>query len=279
MKPLLAFVHIEKTAGTTLHLSFAKALFPYYLASPTRADQRGISHGYLNPTVLKRILYLVPWTKMVGGHSIRSYAGYDNYLDRDILYVTFLREPAHRYVSHYLYQYEVMGLQRSFEEYLAIEEFSDLMCQRICGERNSAKAIEEVHSHFFFVGLLEHLAQSLRLLERLLHGRHIEVTLRIYQARNTRKDRVGLRKNRVLAPEIPAKYRDDILNRNKNDQALYQYVKTELFTPAVNSCYTEKGEKIIIDSLSQDGKLDAALFKLLRLTVYRPLEYLSGIPK
>jgi hypothetical protein len=92
-QPLLAFVHIPRTGGGTVSTAVSKNYSP--LRSPGNAQK--------NPdatrVALKRLVGSLDRWKAAGDHV--PYGLYAQYLPADTRYMTFLREPVDRVLSHY----------------------------------------------------------------------------------------------------------------------------------------------------------------------------------
>jgi hypothetical protein len=73
---------------------------PWYL----RANARGNELSFEEVLMLFRLL---PHTRGFGGHTTRSYLGYERAAGRPIRYVTFVRDPVKRYLSHFNHQRSV----------------------------------------------------------------------------------------------------------------------------------------------------------------------------
>ena len=216
--PCIAYVHIEKAAGSTLHDIFLKNIFGYHIFSPYQfgklVDNQSVC---LTSDELKKIRSFYPFMKSFGGHSVRSYCGYEDVFE-DILYVTFLREPIKRFYSHYLYQTEVMSIAWSLDDFIASGQFNNFMCNKIAGQKSFDSALKEINKRFFFVGIIEEFDKSL--LE--LRARLFEIGFSFssdYENKNTRTGRGGV--NHLLSESDMNK----IAQANLEDIKLYEHVK------------------------------------------------------
>ncbi|MHB0960791.1 MAG: hypothetical protein ACYC0X_32910 [Pirellulaceae bacterium] len=98
---MICFVHIEKAARSTLHHILLHNYLHDFLATPHCWSNEEASE--LKANELKSIIMICPCIQVFGGHSTRHYLDYENALGKRIDYITFLREPYARYVSHYLH--------------------------------------------------------------------------------------------------------------------------------------------------------------------------------
>ena len=168
-QPLVAFVHIPKTAGGTLKSVFADTY---------GRDQVHAAGNYLvdpKKTVVTATRHR-PGLRITIGHV--PYGLYQPFLPPDTLYITFLRDPFVRVISHYFRHLEGKVGTRTLEE--AFESgnpaVTNLMTRFLCGfpeilgplpdtALDDAKANLE---SFAFVGFQERFDESLVLLQRRL---------------------------------------------------------------------------------------------------------------
>ena len=190
MTKKVIFLHIEKAAGSTVHDIMYANFFPYYVASPVQYKKGEDNQGrYLDNEKLKKIFKMTPMLKAAGGHSLRCY---DEKNIGDVCYFTFLREPKSRYLSHYLYQNEVMGINRKFEDFISDPLFSNFMCRKICGQASSEKAIKAIEENNILPCLVEHFDESLVKLKAFLEENGISDNfVPGYKISNSRSKRVA----------------------------------------------------------------------------------------
>src|SRR5207249_5331452 len=86
--PVIVFVHVPKTGGMTLHSILSRQLHGVFAES---MDEVQAALNALDETELDRL-------ELVAGHV--PY-GVHEFLRRPVTYVTLLREPVERVVSHY----------------------------------------------------------------------------------------------------------------------------------------------------------------------------------
>ncbi len=218
----LIFLHLPKNGGTTLHSILSR----WYRGSES-FDIRVIDHVRLNT---EEFLALPESRrnkiKLLKGH---MQFGLHKYLNEPVDYITILREPCERIISFYnyvlrrpnhrLYQ-AVAGENMSLNEFVNWASDGDIhhgQVRWISGiddrpELMYEKALENIHSHFSFVGILEQFDESVLLL-RQMYG----FPFPYYEALNQTKKRGG------------ASEQDRALIREKNryDVKLYEDIQVE----------------------------------------------------
>ena len=166
--PLIAFVHIPKTAGGTVKSVFADAFgrgavsdSGNYLRNPEPAAAQSFQ---FNPRVRVTI-----------GHV--PYGLYRPHLPPDTRYITFLREPVERVISHYYRHLDGKVGTRTLAEALegGTPAVTNLLTRFLCGRGHPEllgtlpdTAVEEAKAAletFFFVGFQDRFDESLVLLQ------------------------------------------------------------------------------------------------------------------
>jgi hypothetical protein len=192
-RPLLAFVHIPKTAGGTVTNMLARAYSKSgvnaagnYMTGPEQAARK----------VTRRPGGWEAWQRKGGRVTIGHvpYRVFREHLPLDTVYMTFLREPVDRVLSHY-YRHihrpdlqpanRVQARERRRERAASLEEalvetrlpqVRNLATRFLCGyptrdEDLAASALENAKANlrnFWFVGIQERFEESLVLLQRML---------------------------------------------------------------------------------------------------------------
>lgn len=118
-RKLLAFVHIEKSAGTTLKSILRRHYGIGYCDVRTLSKK---SKKTFNSSDLKVFLRLNPFITCVSGHSVKPWSDLET-IQRTVEYITVLRDPVQRYISYYTYGTYGGGPVRtpwpfSFEQYM-----------------------------------------------------------------------------------------------------------------------------------------------------------------
>ena len=211
--PLLAFVHIEKSAGRSLtDLLHRNYLISYSGVRPlSPASERKFC-----PSDLITYKRLNPFLRCIAGHSIVPYSEL-NQVDPDIQYITLIREPLTRCVSHYTGGFgRNSEIPFSFEEYLDMDFAKNFQTKKICGQENAEIAIKVLREHFIAVGLMEQFKEFLLYLNFKLGG-ELQIA---FKNRNVR--------SRANYDKYLNKYRDQLIENNKEDLILYEAVEKEI---------------------------------------------------
>jgi hypothetical protein len=235
--PVIAFVHIPKTAGGTVTSMFAAAYSKQavhkagnYLKGPDAADRK----------VSRRPGGWERWHRRGGRVSVGHvpYGVFRGHLPDDTRYMTFLREPVDRVVSHYYRHIQRRDPSRSghvkqrpgarlkadsIEQALVemrLPQLNNLCTRFLCGhdamgelpESALADAKENLRG-FAFVGIQERFEESLVLLQRLLGVGAIPYVDR----------HVSRQGGRPAVDEISAEERELIAECNRLDAELYEF--------------------------------------------------------
>lgn len=213
---MFCFVHIEKAAGTTLHTIFLNNYWSYVQITP-RVYWTNEEHNAFLKEEAFRLSKILKISKGFGGHTVRSYLDYESALERDVKYITFLRNPITRYISHYNYQRNIMGIDRSLDEFLAEEKFSNFMTKRLAGSYDLKKAKERLSNSFSFVGITELFDESLLIMKYRLFDEKFNLN---YKKRNVAKP--------CQSDKLSKEYIERIQQNNLLDLELYEHAK-EIF--------------------------------------------------
>jgi hypothetical protein len=182
------FFHIPKTAGMSLHGMFVRqyrgrAIHNMGVKNITVEDwQRGLERVRQMPAAERDAMAVFKGHMIFGLHEL---------LDRPARYVTFLRDPVKRFLSHYRMVHRLgslppetvldaalpmwglaayPALYRSIDNYqvraLSGADFD--LPFGACRQEHLAQAKDNLERHFAFVGLTEQFDRSLLLLRRVL---------------------------------------------------------------------------------------------------------------
>lgn len=213
-RDILAFVHIEKAAGTTLiHVLRRNYFLRYFDVRPMgRGDARVFSSDDMD-----KVLLFNPFVKCIAGHSVVPYGdldtGYPN-----IRYVTVLRDPVMRYVSQFQYLTHERAHGFTFEEFLEDRHYDNFQTRKIAGAEDVSEAKKMLSEKFLLVGVVEEFDEFLLMLARKLVGVRFNPA---YREKNKAR-------RKGFSEEIVSKYRDQIMERNQCDIELYDYVRNTL---------------------------------------------------
>ena len=216
---MIAFVHIHKTAGTTLNDILARSY--------------GVRHCHLHAVPGQSVLsaddyrraqrFLPPFVS-IAGHAVSAIGDLER-ARPDVRYYTFLREPLVRCASHYQYQVRDQRKPYSFEEWIVRGIKRNPQTTRIGGANaTAADAIALLKTRFFFVGLVERFDESLVLLRKLVSGRGLPSLDVWYRKRLVAKSD-DIKEHLLTDPRSRAL----LVDANREDLKLYQYAVSELY--------------------------------------------------
>lgn len=210
---LVAFVHIEKTAGTSMIHILRHNFFPGYV------DVRPLSHGdqIFRESDLRKYLRINPFLKVIGGHSVVPSSGLERCAQ--MIYITLLRDPVKRYISQIRYWQSHLGKSLSIEDFLNREHSKNLQTKKIAGCADIDRAIEIIDRENFYVGIVERFDEFLLELQSAFRRdgfRAIKIERNINRTHST-------------APQdIIDRYHDGIIDNNRLDISLYNHVKARI---------------------------------------------------
>jgi hypothetical protein len=172
----------------------------------------------------------------------------------DPFYMTILREPVARVISHYQYSVQRGNNGKTFEETLrASENLENLQVKLMAGGRDLGKA-KRFLERCAFVGLTEKFDLSLRVLERLSPFKlKLNYKRRVVAETNTVKDALK-RDARML--DLAREY-------NKLDLELYQFAVDEIFPRLCQKAAVDPAEKI--PSYARDGSGETLNYRLSKV--------------
>lgn len=223
---LCLFVHIPKTAGTSLRAEIAKMLQPdvNIVVDYTEIDRT--FHARMDEAVGR---FLAPSSgrlpRFASGHILERHVRRICAARPDTRLVTFLRDPVARIVSDYRYQRsprhpvhaEFAARVPDLAAYIDLKWEANKMTQHLVPADmllagDPAQCIDYVMRHYAFIGLQEMYALSFRALTTLL-GEPRWASIRENVNAEDEEDR-------AVPPELAARIRA----ANALDDALYQHV-------------------------------------------------------
>lgn len=215
-RPILAFVHIPKTAGTTVKFILRNSTFLRHCdLQPLNRQGRFTDQDF---RFLRRVFFF--GVRSVAGHSLVDPT---ERLSAPFRYFTFLREPTARCLSNYMHEKRALrrcGKDITLEAFLADPGRHDVQVRHIAGGPNLERAKKVLAEHYLFVGLTERFVESLHVLARLAPCRLDLRHRRLHVSRNVEDKRAVLED-----PEAVARVRAC----NRLDLQLYAYVREELY--------------------------------------------------
>ncbi len=213
---MLAFVHIEKAAGTSVHQLMKR----WYGARYCPVERWRLTDELYSASDLRRLRRIYPRLEAIGGHWIRPCGDLEQAAP-GLRWWTILREPLARCASHYQYQVQEMERTEPFERWIADPHYRNFQTRKLVGSEDADAAIRLLEERFLFVGLAEHLAESMLLLRRRLgHDEWPLVLTRenVARADAIKEDLLGDPPRRALLEEA-----------NRADRRVYDYVAGTMF--------------------------------------------------
>lgn len=215
MKDLLAFVHIEKAAGTTLVHILRRNFFGRYM--DVRPLTRSADAAF-TANDLRLSFRVNPFLGCIAGHSLKP--DYDlDIIAPQIRYITLLRDPVDRYISQFRYWNRYLGKNQNFEQFFKHAPAWNVQTRKIDRNGNIEQAKKRLEENFFQVGLVEDFDEFLVLLKAKIASKHFDIR---YQSHNTAGS------DNTEREQLLQKYGDDIRRANSDDIALYNWVKNDL---------------------------------------------------
>lgn len=212
---VLAFVHIEKAAGTTfIHILRHNFLMRYIDVRPFSNKSSGI----FNDTDYGIALRILPGLRCIGGHSVKPFANL-HLNDHRIKYISIFRDPCKRYVSQYQYWVERLGRKLSFEEFLRLHETHNVQTKKIAGSEDFEKAANILRTQMLLVGFVEKYNEFLVLLRQKLAAESFD----------PRYKRLNEGRKSISTDELLHKYKPQIEESNSIDLELYDYVTNNIY--------------------------------------------------
>jgi hypothetical protein len=274
---MYAFVHIEKTAGTTLNAilrrSFGVRHCDIRLPLAKRRFDRGDRRAFVDASDLRRVRRLYRSLRGIAGHNVKPYADLHRECP-EIQFFTFLRDPVSRFRSHFLNR-APGHTPEAFNEWIESEWVRNWQTKMIAGEPNAQKAIDLMSTRFGFVGCTERFDESLLLLRQWLREPAFQAEYRSLNCiSNKTRPRDAARKNSDMSyldlPEVRAR----IQAANAEDQQVYDFVASKIYPRQVAS-YEGNLAADLQQLQQQNGlvdRLDEPFFgNFMRNFIYKPL--------
>jgi hypothetical protein len=274
---MYAFVHIEKTGGSTLNTIFRRVFgtrhcdvrLPLARRRLDRHDQR-VCVGAAD---LRRVRRVYRNLRGIAGHNVKPYADLSAECP-GIRFVTIIRDPIARFRSHFINR-APGHTRQALDAWLALPRVHNWQTKMIAGEPSANKAIELIATGFGFVGLTERFDESLVLLAQWLDEPSIRFA---YQAVNRTCDKqrprdLSRRQSDISYLET-AEVRARIQETNAEDQQVYDFVKAEIY-PKQLAAY--RGDLAVDLQKFQRRKNEPGQLRepirgrLMRNYVYKPL--------
>ena len=214
---MIAFIHIPKTAGTSFK-SLLRANFGISCVESNKVKRSIYTDQDLQ--FARKVFFRIG---AVVGHNLKNPV--DHLHEKGMLFLTFLRQPVDRCISHYQDRVIRNGLTMTFEEWIGLEENQNLMVRFIAGSHDLQRAMEILAEQFLFVGFTERFEESLKLLNSLLDK---PLTLSYRTSIKSRSNHVREEIiNNQKSMELAVMY-------NELDQQLYDFAFNEIYLPLLS---------------------------------------------
>lgn len=213
--PLLAFVHIEKTAGTTLKSIFLKN-FGLGFCEVRPLSQE--SNRNFMASDLRTYLALNPMIRCISGHSVKPFVDIESVVP-NVYYITLFRNPVVRYISYYTYGggIPIRPWPFDFAAYLEQERFRNFQTKKIAGCADVELAKRILREQFLAVGITEEFDTFVDLLQRRFAPAAFDGQ---YEPKNVTP--------RNQYDKIYQQFKNQIVANNQADIELFEYVRSEL---------------------------------------------------
>lgn len=222
---MLAFVHVEKAAGTTLTRILRQT---FGLA---HCDVRSFTTGWraeddcFRAEDLRRTQLLYPLLASIAGHGVKPWLDLADV--PGMRFHTLVREPLARCASHYQHQVRVMRKHVRVEDWLREPLYRNFTCRKLCGGESAADAIGVVRARLRVVGLVDRFDEYLLFLRRAFPEvgwdmRYVPVNV----ARHA-----GIREQLLSDPRTRAALAD----ANREDAELHRWVREEYYPEQVRA--------------------------------------------
>jgi hypothetical protein len=242
---MIVCLHIPKTGGTSFNFILENN-FGIRNCHTNQNDRSTFTQADLD---FARKCY--PALRSIVGHNLVDPA---QLTVPDPFYMTILREPVARVISHYQYSVQRGNNKKTFEETLrASENIENLQVKLIAGGRDLDKA-KRFLERCAFVGLTEKFDLSLRVLEGLSpYPLKLQYQRRVVAESNTLKEALK-QDERML--ELAREY-------NKLDIALYQFAVDEIFPRLCQKARVNPADKV--PSYSSDAPRETLNYRLSKV--------------
>ena len=250
---IFAFCHVPKTGGQTLRM----LLRLVYGVNHLDVMHRNAEVPEYTPANLRLDNRILPGLKSIAGHALKPFVDFQEYDDR-LAWYTMLRDPTHRFISHYQHEIEIGGKSMSIREWAKQYKRHDWQVRMFAGEEDLEAAKQILQEKFVAVGLQEHFNESLKLFFQTLEIPEFPVE------HQPVKNRSGSKLKNELHSQLD-ELQDLILENNSLDFQLYNFVKSEI--------WPKQQAKLSHDYVFADSQLVRRKWNLLTNFLYRNIVY------
>lgn len=269
---MLVFIHINKTAGSTVRYILRSSFGPRHCeVEPWHAQWSQVPFSAQD---LERLRRFYPRLDSIAGHRVTGAVDLQAN-GTEMNYFTFMRDPIKTCASRFQFQIQFRKKKKIvFDEWIQNEWTRNNQTRMIAGVDDVDKAISIIRDKQIFVGLTDRFDESMLLLKSLIAGK-LNIAYR----------RVNVASSNTIAQELLSteRTRQLLIEANRSDLALYDFVRHELY-PAFQRTYGPKlGEAVARYQQDRDkdfNQRNLALSRLKQHAVYKPLLalYRRGVP-
>lgn len=266
---MLVFVHINKTAGSTVRYMLRSSF------GTQHCDVEPWHAPYSDPPFstddLRRLRRLYPRLASIAGHRVTGYE--DLHEDGTTFeYFTFVRDPVKATASRF--QYNVNYRKKKglvFEDWIQNDWVRNYQTKRLAGTADLDAAIEIVRQKRIFVGLRERFDESMLLL-KALRARDLDISYR----------KVNVASDNSLAAQLiaDAATRRMLEEANDVDIKLYEFARKDLY-PGYQKEYGPRLDEDLKEYQRDSGDFNHRrifLSRVKRFGLYKPALYLYRKP-
>ncbi|HET9906300.1 MAG TPA: hypothetical protein VFQ23_06655 [Anaerolineales bacterium] len=264
---MLVFIHINKTAGRTVRYILRSSFGVYHCeAEPWHARDSSDQPFSAHDLKLSRKVY--PRLESIGGHRVTGYTDLGE-SGTEFKYFAFMRDPIKTCASRFQYNIQYRGKQNlDFEEWIQRDWTRNSQTKLIAGSADVDTAIRIIKEKNIFIGLTERFDESMLLLKGL-RAKNLNIS---YQ-------RINVATNNSIAQKILSdeKTRQLLIEANRVDQQLYDYVSQELFPLWQKEYGPSLANDLVNYQQTREGSFNQwnlTTSRLKQFMVYRPLIYL-----
>jgi hypothetical protein len=273
---MYAFVHIDKTGGTTLTSILRRSFGTRHCDIRLPLVKRqfdGRNHcSSVDIADLQRVERIYRKLRGISGHNVKAYS---NLASRpDIQFVTVLRDPAARFRSHFLNRSRHHTFA-AFERWVSDPMMQNWQTKMLAGEANAQKAIDLLATRFGFVWFTERFDDGLVMFDQWLQEPYFRAEYRRQNQLNEKKRPHDLSRQQTDISYLQSdSIRARIREANSLDQQVYDFVAANIYPRQIANfrgdlnAATEqlrcRNSQLAIDN-------ESVVSRLMRNYIYKPL--------
>ena len=207
---MLAYIHIQKTAGQTARSILRKNF-------GTRHCDLPVNPARINSRVISWIRRCYPEPDALSGHAVVPGGVLELYENARVF--TILREPIARAISHYQFSNRRLIDPEPLAKWVSVN--TNRQVRALAGEENLDKAIEFLETRVGFTGLTEQFDESLILFRKWVNRDLFDIGYAPVNVASKNEIRQKIMSNESQFALIQ--------ESNQLDTKLYDYVKSEIY--------------------------------------------------